>query len=238
MKTELPIAGSPRPAVPAEPRVLRAVAFFDGRNLAHAAKETFGHSHYHPRALAAAVCRREGWTLAEARFYAGIPDPWDDPHGSRRWAARLAQMGQDGVRTFTRPLVHRDQVFRLPDGTTVQTVVGQEKGIDVRIALDVVRLAHRRVYEVALVFSQDQDLAEVAEEIRTIAQQQRRRIRIASAYPGPAARNPRGIDGMEWIAIDRATYDACRDPRDQGRRLVSPARSTANGRCQRSTTPR
>ena len=44
----------------------------------------------------------------------------------------------------------------------------------VRVALDVIALAHRREYDVALVFSQDQDLSEVAEEIRTIAREQRR----------------------------------------------------------------
>jgi uncharacterized LabA/DUF88 family protein len=41
-------------------------------------------------------------------------------------------------------------------------VAGEEKGVDVRIALDVIRLAHRAEYDVALLFSQDQDLSEVA----------------------------------------------------------------------------
>ena len=52
-----------------------------------------------------------------------------------------------------------------------------------RIALDVISLAHRRAYDVALVMSQDQDLSEVADEIRTIAQEQQRWIKIACAFP-------------------------------------------------------
>ena len=84
-----------------------------------------------------------------------------------------------------------------------------------RIALDVIRLAHRRDYDVALVMSQDQDLSEVADEIRRIAREQQRWIKIASAFPhSPASRNPRGINKTDWIRIDRALYDRCLDPRD------------------------
>lgn len=52
-----------------------------------------------------------------------------------------------------------------------------------RIALDIVRMAHRGEYDVALVFSQDQDLSEVAEEVRTIAREHDRWLKIACAYP-------------------------------------------------------
>lgn len=94
-------------------------------------------------------------------------------------------------------------------------MTGEEKGIDVRIALDVLRMAHRREYDVALFFSQDQDLSEAAAEIRTVAAEQARWIKIASAFPfSPTTRNRRGIDRTDWITIDRATYDACLDPRD------------------------
>jgi hypothetical protein len=93
--------------------------------------------------------------------------------------------------------------------------VGQEKGIDVRIALDVVRLAHRRHYDIALVFSQDQDLSEVAEEVRVIAREQNRWLKMASAYPSsPTSHNERGINKTDWVPISRETYDACIDPRD------------------------
>ncbi len=67
----------------------------------------------------------------------------------------------------------------------------------------------------ALIFSQDQDLSEVAEEIRVIAREQNRWIKVASAFPlSPTTRNRRGIDKTDWIPIDRATYDSCLDRRD------------------------
>lgn len=105
--------------------------------------------------------------------------------------------------------------MRLPDGTEHTYLAGEEKGIDVRIALDIVRMAHRGEYDVALVFSQDQDLSEVAEEVRTIAHEQDRWLKIACAYPiSPTSRNRRGINKTDWIPIDRALYDTCLDRRD------------------------
>ena len=124
-------------------------------------------------------------------------------------------MGRQGVFTFSRSLRYRARVVKLPDGSEFSFLAGEEKGIDVRIAVDVIRMAHRREYDVALVFSQDQDLSEVAEEIRVIAREQSRWIKIACAYPlSPTTRNRRGIQKTDWIAIEKATYDACLDRRD------------------------
>ena len=88
-----------------------------------------------------------------------------------------------------------------------------EKGIDVRIAIDVIRMAHKRLYDVALVFSQDQDLSEVADEIKEIAREQDRWIKMASSFPRNQAR-PRGINKTDWIPFDKTLYDNCIDPRD------------------------
>jgi hypothetical protein len=87
--------------------------------------------------------------------------------------------------------------------------------VDVRIALDVIGLAHRDEYDVAVLFSQDQDLSEVAEEVRIISAERRRWLKIACAFPSSStSRSRRGIDKTDWIRIDRATYDACLDSRD------------------------
>jgi hypothetical protein len=92
---------------------------------------------------------------------------------------------------------------------------GHEKGIDIRIALDVVRLALEGAYDVAVIFSQDQDLSEVASEIRQIARREARWIKLASAFPSsPTYKNRRGINGTDWIVIERSLYDGCIDGRD------------------------
>lgn len=203
--------------MPAEPPSKRAVIFIDGQNLFHAAREAFGHTYpnYDMMALAARVCQAQGWTLNQARFYTGVPDASDDEFWAGFWARKLLFMSRQGVHVFSRPLRYRNKVIRLPDGTEQTYLSGEEKGIDVRLALDVIRMAHRREYDVALIFSQDQDLAEVAAEIRAIAAEQQRWIKIACAFPrSPTSRNRRGIDKADWIPIDRATYDACLDRRD------------------------
>ncbi len=200
-----------------EPQPKRAVAFIDGQNLFHSARESFGYTYpsYDVRALSQIVCKQAGWSLTEVRFYTGIPDPADDPKWHHFWSGKLAVMGRQKVYVFSRSLRYRNRVVELPDGTTHSYLAGEEKGIDVRIALDVIRLAHAREYDVALIFSQDQDLSEVANEIRGIAREQGRWIKVACAYPfSPTTRNRRGIQKTDWIKIDRATYDACLDRRN------------------------
>lgn len=203
--------------MPTEPPVKRAITFFDGQNLYFAAKECFGYPYpnYDVLRLSQAVCAARGWQLKETRFYTGVPDASDDPLWNAFWTAKLAQMGRKGIQTFSRRLRYRNRAVKLPSGATHSFLAGEEKGIDVRIALDAISMAHRQKYDVAVIFSQDQDLSEVVEEVRTIAQEQNRWIKVACAFPfSPTTRNRRGIDKTDWIKIDRALYDACLDTRD------------------------
>jgi uncharacterized LabA/DUF88 family protein len=203
--------------MPPEPAVKRAIAFIDGQNLFHAARESFGYPYpsYDVAALATAVCQAQGWALSQTRFYTGIPDPTDDPFWHGFWSAKLAVMGRQGVHLFARSLRYHNRVVNLADETKHTFLAGEEKGIDVRIALDIIRLAHREEFDVALIFSQDQDLSEVADEIRAIAREQDRWIKVASAFPfSPTTRNRRGIEKTDWIKVDRVMYDACLDRRD------------------------
>jgi len=130
--------------------------FVDGQNLFHAARAAFDCTYpdYDVHALGRAICASNGWAPSEIRFYTGLPEPSDNARWYRLWMAKLAAMGRQGVYVVSRPLRYRNQTARLPDGTEHTVLVGEEKGIDV-----------------AVVLSQDQDLAEVAEEIRVIAPQ-------------------------------------------------------------------
>ena len=76
-------------------------------------------------------------------------------------------------------------------------------------------MARRGEFDVGLIFSQDQDLSEVADEVRTIANEKQRWIKVASAYPvSPTSKNTRGINKTDWVQVDRALYDTCIDARD------------------------
>lgn len=201
----------------AEPPVKRTIALFDGQNLFHTVKSAFGYIYpnYDVKALAQSICAAKGWQLDQVRFYTGVPDSNDNAMWNGFWAAKLLAMSRQGVWTFSRPLRYRNQTVKFPDGTSHAFLAAEEKGVDVRIALDIIRLAHKRDYDVALVFSQDQDLSEVAAEVRTISTEQSRWIKMASAFPvSPVSRNRRGINSTDWIQIDRAAYDRCIDSRD------------------------
>ena len=205
---------TPAPS-PTETAVKRAIVFVDGQNLFHAAKEAFGYFYpnYDILKLSQAVCREQNWRLERVHFYTGIPDVTDNAYWNHFWSLKLAWMGRQGVHIFKRHLRYRNQQVTLPNGQKHTFLVGQEKGVDIRIALDVVRAAQQNECDVALIFSQDQDLSEVADEVRLIARQQNRWVKIASAFPiSPTVENKRGINKTDWIAIDRAIYDACIDP--------------------------
>jgi len=200
-----------------EPAQKRAIVYVDGQNLFHSTKDAFGYTfpNFDILLLAQTICAAQGWDIVECRFYTGIPNPGDNAFWNLFWVKKTAQMGRTGVKVFTRPLRYRNKNIRLPDGSSHSFLTGEEKGIDVRIALDILTGAVNGTYDVAVVFSQDQDLSEAAAEIRLIAQQQDRWIKIACAFPwSPAASNKRGINSTDWLKIDRTTYDKCIDPKD------------------------
>jgi len=186
-----------------EPQEKRVVAFVDGQNLYYAAKASFGYTYpnYDVRALAKMVCQTQGWKLAQTRFYTGVPSMIDNAFWNEFWTRKLAAMGRMGIQVFSRHLRYRNRTITVHGGnSTLTSLVGEEKGIDVRIALDMVGLALHNAYDVAVVFSQDQDLSEAVDEIRHIARSQNRWIKIASAFPlENTSTNKRGLNKTDWI---------------------------------------
>lgn len=168
--------------------------------------------------LARAVCDQAGWHLSQTRFYTGIPKPADNHFWNYFWQNKLRSMSRAGVKTFSRPLKYRTETIRLPSGANHSFLYAQEKGVDVRIGLDLFRLAYLQEYDVAIIFSQDQDLSEAAEDVRTLAQEQGRWIEVASAFPWTSITNARcnqyGIAKTVPVQISKVTYDACIDPYD------------------------
>jgi uncharacterized LabA/DUF88 family protein len=200
-----------------EPEVPRVVAFFDGQNLFHAVREAFGYTYpnYDPRALALRLCSARGWKLVQTRFYTGVPDLADNPFWHKFWAKKLLHMRRQSVAVYSRSIRYVRKEISCPSGETHSVVVGDEKGVDVRMAIDIISMAYKNKLDVALIFSQDQDMTEVAMEIRAIAQDQRRWIKIASAYPAaPERRGNRGVDRTDWISFDKMIYDECLDSTD------------------------
>lgn len=200
-----------------EPTAKKAVAFIDGQNLYHHAKAAFGHTHpnFDPNKLFDSVCERMDWVNRGVRFYTGVPSAKNNPFWHGYWSNRLLAMRRSGIHVTSRPLRYYREEIRHDNNEATVIDVPVERGIDVRLALDVIRLARENQYNVGVIFSQDQDLAEVVSDVRDISRTQSRWIKLVSAFPsGPSASVRRGIDGTDWFRIDQELYESCLDQRD------------------------
>jgi len=101
----------------------------------------------------------------------------------------------------------------VPPGTVLSVQVGEEKGVDVRFALDFIRATIEGAFDVGVLFTQDQDHAEAVREAKTIAKSQNRTIELFSVYP-EGCLNARGVNGTTWVQISEAVYSACIDTRN------------------------
>ena len=147
----------------------------------------------------ALVGKSPGRTLAQTRFYTGVPDASSSPFWHGFWTNKLQYLRRNGVYAYR---------GRVNPG-------GQEKGVDVSLAVDLVQATHELRYDVAIIVSQDWDFGPAVGLAKRIATAQGRRLIFESAYPlGPGSRSSRGIPGTVWVPIDQALYDACRDYRD------------------------
>lgn len=194
-----------------------AMAFVDGQNLFQHAMAAFGHHHpnFDPVKLHAAVCAAHGWTPTLVRFYTGVPHEDHAPMWAGYWNNRVLALKRAGVNVTTRRLRYSREKVTHPDGTIEHRHIPKEKGIDIRLALDLVKCARTGQFDVAVLFSQDQDLAEAVDEARAVAREHGRRVTFCCAYPhGPRATSRRGVDRTEWFRMDEAFYNRCLDPRD------------------------
>lgn len=180
----------------------RCVVFIDGRNLFHAARREFGYEW--PTFDVGKLSRLLAVRVKSARFYAGVPVASVDPWWYAFWANKCALMQSCGIKTITRPLrVHTDGA----------NAILSEKGIDLRIGLDMVRATHAGEMDLMILVSDDVGFLEAIRECRLIAHNAGRRLRVASAYPD-GSHHRQGIYQTEWIPISAIEYGACLDPRD------------------------
>jgi hypothetical protein len=80
---------------------------------------------------------------------------------------------------------------------------GQEKGVDVSLAIDLVRLTYEKQYEVAIIVSQDWDFGPAIRLAKDISKNQGRHLVFESCFPfGTGSKSKRGIPGTIWVPID------------------------------------
>ena len=190
---------------------MRTLVLIDGQNLFHLARIAWAPTPANPtspyawpsydveRLAEALVVRSHRRTLTEIRFYTGVSDSKAHGFWHSFWTNKLRYLRNRGVHVYA---------GRVNSG-------GQEKGVDVSLALDLVQATHEQRYDVAIIVSQDWDFGPAVRLAKAIAQSQGRNLAFESAFPvGPGSSSTRGVPGTTWVPIDKETYDACRDPRD------------------------
>ncbi len=117
---------------------MRTLVLIDGQNLYHLARRAWASGSSSPYAwpsydveklAGALVARTPGRTLTETRFYTGVPDPSEGPSQlfwHSFWSNKIRYLRSRGV------YVYRGRV----------NAGGQEKGVDVSLALDLVRATY------------------------------------------------------------------------------------------------
>jgi hypothetical protein len=194
---------------------LKTIVFMDGQNIYHLAKNAWAPSppqgwspysfpSYDVEKLAnILVTRSSGRILQQIRFYTGVPESSRSALWHGFWSNKLRHIGNQGI------YIYRGRI----------NPSGQEKGVDVSLAIDLIKLTYEMAYDVALIVSQDCDFGPAVKLAKEIARGQHRTLIFESAFPCEATQHPwyrrqRGVPGTQWSYIDKLTYDACYDPRE------------------------
>ena len=185
---------------------MRTLVIIDGQNLYHLAKACWGPggtydwpSYDVDKLARALVALQPGRTLEEIRFYTGVPRQEVSPFWNAFWRNKAGFLARQGIAVYMGSV----------------NAGGQEKGVDVSIALDLVSATYNQTYDAVIIVSQDSDFGPAVDLAKRIAQSQSRQLTFESAFPYARGRvASRGVPGTTWVRIDQATYDSCLDPRN------------------------
>jgi uncharacterized LabA/DUF88 family protein len=198
---------------------LNTIVFIDGQNLYRTAKDAWcpgpnitlkhtdtGYKYIWPsydveKLATALVSMVSGRVLSQIRFYTGVPRPDQNAYWHSFWERKLKYLMSQGVQVYK---------GRINEGQ-------QEKGVDVSIAVDLIRYTYEKSYDVAIIVSQDWDFGPAIWLAKQIAKDQNRNLVFESHFPyGQGSKSTRGIPGTNWKLIDQAVYDSCFCTRDYG----------------------
>lgn len=157
------------------------------------------------------VSRIPGRTLAEVRFYTGVPSESQNANWHGFWNNKLRHFQRQGVRVYRQEL----------------SAAGQKKGVDVRLVVELVQATYEQLYDVAIIVSQDADLAPAVVVAREIARGQNRSLGLESAFPQvPAMTAP--SRATTTLAAQQQPLSCCVGTTPWNPKRISPARSATS----------
>jgi len=167
----------------------RVAVFIDGSNAYHAFRAAFGSGKYDPLKLAKALAN--GRPLVRAGFYVGaVPQQMGAQlyADQQRFFARLKQVPE--IDLFTGRMARTNGQW-------------YEKGVDVKIATDLVAMAYARKYDVAILVSGDSDLAPAVREVRFLG------LAVENAMPQKRKSYHLFQESSKFLSIDAALFASC-----------------------------
>ncbi|MEN6645130.1 MAG: NYN domain-containing protein [Armatimonadia bacterium] len=213
---------------PLAPSRQNVVFFIDGMNLWHECERKFHHGNVHPDLLAAQFLGTRH--LKQIRFYCGIDNPRERP---TRHASRTRQhksFEAKGVYVWTNTMKYSDReavVEGVPPcqcGFRKSRMVrdAREKGIDLRIALDMLRMARHGEFDVAVLVSADNDMKQVVDELKRLADEIGRKIAVENVvvWDEGNKKYPRIPGCSRYHIVNDAVFQIIKDTDDYTR---SPA---------------
>ena len=191
---------------------LRLALFIDAQNAYRRARALFfpnprsgRDGHFHPMELGRLIASRGGpngalCALSDVRIYSGRPVAKRDPRTHAAHRKQTQRWEIDGATVITRSL-------RYPRDWP--TVPAQEKGVDVALAVDFVKLAIEGDYDVGVILSTDNDLLPALEVVRNYDPS---RVHVAvSAWSAPGHHQRLRLPGLWCHWLDQADYNAVAD---------------------------
>jgi uncharacterized LabA/DUF88 family protein len=203
---------------PSRPSICRVHAFFDAQNLFLSTKECFGYKYpnYDPIKLAQKITElEENRKLIKVNFYTGVHEVNRNEFLHHFWMNKLQGLRRAGVNVYYRFLKYADYKKQTSSGDFETITKPREKGVDIKLAIDLIKFARKGMYDIAIIFSQDTDLNEAVNEIYEIRKEFNRWIRLECAFPhSEEMKKQRGLDNTQWRPITKELYDQCIDERD------------------------
>lgn len=205
---------------------MRVGVFIDGQNVTIGARYAFGHDNMHPLLLARELADlvSDQAELVEVRYATGIPQVEVDPELYETQRRRHDLMVATDVVVLEKPLRYRwEWNIRdrdLPRAENSQGEVtrarvksryrGQEKGVDVWLALDALLMCSRDDLDCVIVATADSDLDLVRDYVRMVPGHETTTVVQARIIKdGHDLRQSPAWD--RTVAIDRQMHETCRD---------------------------
>ncbi|MDP3064504.1 MAG: NYN domain-containing protein, partial [Chloroflexota bacterium] len=167
----------------------RVAIFIDGSNFYHGLKATVGHTDVDFWAFTQKLCGER--KLIRTYYYNVAVDPTREPERSR-----------DQLKFFER--LHATPYFTMKLGRMVyRDNVGMEKGVDVKLTIDMLRLAWQDTYDTAILVTGDGDFMDVVEAVKDLG----KHVEGVYFHQGLSLDLAHACDKMEYL--DKVALQDC-----------------------------